>query len=157
MGAQAPNGIGLFYQWGDIVGHGVAEGYNFSLENYEAKGLNLISTNLDNAHDAARAYYGPIAKTPSVSQLEELIRNCIVTNEDNNVVIITSRNNGNFIKIRSNGYFQNLAHNAINELRCWSSTRYSDIAAYTVHYENNVLGIFGNARYMGYNIMAVHS
>lgn len=158
VGAPSPSEPGLFYQWGDIVGHAASEGYNFSASNYGAKGLGLITTDLDEAHDGARAYYGPAARIPSEAQMQELIDNCLVTIREGDVVLkLTSRINGNSITIKPYGRIRDLERHDINRLIAWTSTYLSQESAITLHSSGASLIIADNTRLTGCNLMAVHS
>lgn len=158
VGAPSPSEPGLFYQWGDIVGHTASEGYNFSAAIYIEKGLNLISSDLDEAHDGARAYYGPNAKMPSNTQIQELIDNCSFTLREGHVFILTSNINGNSIAIKPNGFIRELEHGSLNRLRAWSSTFESDTSAISVNGSSvDGLTLASNTRNVGCNLMAVHS
>lgn len=157
VGAPSPNEPGLFYQWGDTIGHSLAEGYEFSLNNYTEKGLNLISSDLDDAHDAARAFYGPEAKMPSYSQLEELINNCVMSRQDDGIFLITSNINGHSIKMRGNGYIENLVHHNSREIRAWSNRQDTEVLAFSIRVAFDNIEMNSNNRYWGLNVMAVHS
>ena len=102
MGASSRQSAGLYFQWGSIVGHEIAEGYDFNHTNYVAEGLNSIQSDLDDAHDAARAYYGPKAKMPSNANYQELIDNCVLSIH-NRFVKFTSNINGASITIPFGG------------------------------------------------------
>lgn len=157
VGAQSPSEAGLFYQWGDIVGHAIADDYDFSSANYEAKGLNLISSDLDDAHDAARAYYGPEAKMPSSTQLQELITNCVISYQGNAIYLITSNINGRSFKIHGNGYINNQEHLDQTLLHAWSNTHNSDSNASSMIFSIRTATILQYVRHYGLNIFAVHS
>lgn len=157
VGAPSPTGTGLFYQWGDTVGHSLAEGYEFSINNYNEKGLNLISSDLDDAHDAARAYYGPEAKMPSSTQLEELKNNCVISNQGNGIYLFRSNINGRSIKIRGFGYINGLEHGLTDRIRAWSKSIQSETLAWSIHVDSAIPTIYSNARNLGFNVMAVHS
>lgn len=157
VGAQSPSDTGLFYQWGDIVGHSIADGYNFSSANYQSKGLNLISSDLDNAHDAARAYYGPVAKMPTIAQIQELIDNCVISSYKDGLYVITSNINGNSITIHGNGILLHLDHVRETNLYTWASSYVSEENARTLHLDAYSISVINYGRICGCNIMAVHS
>lgn len=157
VGAPSPTETGLYYQWGDTIGHSLAEGYNFSLDNYTEKGLDLISSDLDDAHDAARAYYGSVAKMPSKAQFEELVSNCVLSYQGNGVILITSNINGHSIKIRGNGLINGLEHEGGNEIFAWSVKPVDSTFAYILNTRQLSLVVIGDRRYHGCNVMAVHS
>ncbi len=102
VGATTPQGIGLFFAWGDTVGHGsdISDGYLFSWENYKwaevsgedtyftkycsdgsrAKdGLTDGKVELDPEDDAAYVNWGSQWRTPSKEQLDELKDLCTWT------------------------------------------------------------------------------
>lgn len=157
VGAPSPTEAGLFYQWGDTIGHSADEGYDFSEENYTQKGLNLISSNLDNTHDAARAYYGPEAKMPSFVQIDELKSNCVISDQGNGVYLFTSNINGHSFKIRGNGYMASLEHASTDYIRSWCTRIRDEIEAWSLHVDGSTSLHASNPRIRGYNIMAVHS
>lgn len=157
VGAPSPSAAGLFYQWGAIEGHSETDGYNFNADSYEAQGLNLITSALDDTHDAARAYYGPVAKMPTTAQYQELIENCVISSREDGMKIITSNINGNSLAIRANGLFNSLSHRDLNELRSWVSTYGTEQYAPAFHTEAASMSVTGNSRFLGLNIMAVHS
>ncbi len=157
MGAQSPHDKGLYYQWGDVIGHDIAEGYNFNSENYEAKRLNLITTNLDSAHDAARLYYGPTAKMPSIAQYQELINNCTFTYREDGLLTITSNINGNSITIPPGGAINGLEPQLSTNLRSWTTIRANDRFANLFNVSENSISIVEGQRIVGENVMAVHS
>lgn len=157
VGAPSPSDLGLFYQWGDIVGHSIEEGYDFNSANYEAKGLNLISGNLDSAHDAARAYYGPKAKIPSSDQYQELADNCAFSFRDDGLIVITSNINGAAITIPPCGKIQGQVRDSTDRIRAWSSIRGSAQYAYSLDVSAEDRTVTLGIRAYGEGVMAVHS
>lgn len=79
LGAESETDPGLYYQWGDIEGHEKNSGYKFSEENYIAKGLNTISTNLSLAQDTVNVRLGGSWRMPTRTEFEELYNNTNVT------------------------------------------------------------------------------
>lgn len=65
VGAESPEDDGLYFQWGDTVGHSADERYDFSEANYNAKGLNNISGDLTLSNDAANAILGGGCRIPT--------------------------------------------------------------------------------------------
>lgn len=162
VGAQAPNAFGLFYQWGDVNGHSVQEHYTFNQNEYISKGLDMITTDLDIAHDAARAFYGNHAKMPSKAQLQELIENCSFSFLPNSLLIITSKVNGQSIKLRNYGYFgtddQGIEkHFIADHLIVWSSIIRNNRFAEVLTASTSSKALDGLTRWDGANVMAVHS
>ncbi len=102
IGATTPQGIGLFFAWGDTVGHGsdTSDGYLFSWENYKWGEVVGEDTNftkycsdssrgqdgftdgkyeLDPEDDAANVNWGSLWRTPSKEQFDELKSECTWT------------------------------------------------------------------------------
>lgn len=154
VGAPSPTEPGLFYQWGDIIGHGLADGYSFDEANYRLKELNNIASDLDDAHDAARAYYGQEATMPSTDQVEELIQYTTFRSVATNVLQITSILNGNSLIVTANGRFNGTELASIGGLRVWTAAYINSSHAYSIH-DRSVSS--RDYRYFGLNIMAVHS
>lgn len=157
VGASAPTQPGLFYQWGDIIGHSVTEPSYFTEANYISKRLNLITTSLDEAHDAARAYYGSIAKMPSKIQLKELIDNCTITFRRDSECVFTSNLNSESFTVLANGFLVDGTHVAEHYLQIWSATWGNKDKAYSLRAVPSKQFIDENTRWWGLNIMAVHS
>ncbi len=102
VGATAPQGVGLFFAWGDTVGHGndISDGYLFSWENYKwgevsdeqtyftkycsdssrgKDGFTDDKVELDPEDDAAYVNWGSQWRTPSKEQFDELKNLCTWT------------------------------------------------------------------------------
>ena len=84
VGASTPEECGLYFWWGDTVGH--AGNWNFSPANCptyvksisELQSLGYIDStgNLAPAHDAARAHWGSPWRMPTDAEFAALISNC---------------------------------------------------------------------------------
>lgn len=162
VGAESPSAPGLFYQWGAVVGHtieDVEDGFHFNNANYEAQGLNLIDSDLNDAHDAARAYYGPTAKMPTAMQVQELIDNCVISFTEESLVIFTSSVNGHTLKVHPHGFIQGVQLYSSEQLRAWISQIAEDdpTRAKMLHSDSSQNYITVGLRAIGQNIMAVHS
>ena len=79
LGAKKETDPGLYYMWGDTEGHEKDSGYEFTPKNYDANGLNAISTNLTLAQDAAHIRLGGSWRMPTNTEFEELYNNTKVT------------------------------------------------------------------------------
>lgn len=157
VGAQSPSENGLFYQWGAIIGYRIDEGYDFSYANYKALGLDLITSNLAIANDAARAYYGPIARMPDYSRYQELIDNCDITFREDGLLNITSRINGNTITIPPCGIIIGPEHRNTSQLRAWSRAYYDSKYANCLHVGENNISLGQTHREYGCCVMAVRA
>ena len=84
VGASKPEECGLYFWWGDTVGH--AGDWNFSSANCPTYGKSISelqslgyidsSGNLAPAHDAARAHWGSPWRMPTDAEFAALISNC---------------------------------------------------------------------------------
>ena len=84
VGASTPEECGLYFWWGDTVGH--AGNWNFSSANCptygksisELQSLGYIDStgNLAPAHDAARAHWGSPWRMPTDAEFAALVSNC---------------------------------------------------------------------------------
>ena len=84
VGASTPEECGLYFWWGDTMGH--AGNWNFSPANCptygksisELQSLGYIDSmgNLSPSHDAARAYLGAPWRIPTCAEFGALISNC---------------------------------------------------------------------------------
>lgn len=112
VGAASETDPGLYFQWGDPVGHAKDSGYNFSKKSYKKKGLWSLCENLDPENDAAHIYMGDSWQMPNENHIHELRRNCVVSFAENynesgvNGYILTSRINGNSIFFPQGGFIQ---------------------------------------------------
>lgn len=80
LGASAPEAAGLYFSWGNIVGHKATDGYNFSSAVYAntpgaALTVDIASDDID--HDAALANWGSPWRIPTAENCKELFANTI--------------------------------------------------------------------------------
>lgn len=115
IGATHPQQLGLYFSWGNIMGHywngsAFADGYSFTQEAYDlTPGAQLIG-DIDNAHDAAREYLGEHWRMPDNNMFSELLTNTtwtVVTFGTFKCVQLTSKNNFNRLVIPLSGVGQN--------------------------------------------------
>ena len=84
VGASKPEEYGLYFWWGDTVGHADEWGFNeancptWHKSESELRSLGYIdsSGNLALAHDAARVHLGVPWRMPTAAELEALVCNC---------------------------------------------------------------------------------
>lgn len=153
VGAPSVGAIGLFYQWGAVLGHDESESFDYSELAYEEQGLNLITSDLNDSQDAARAFYGPVAKMPSEEQISELFSYTSIRRIGSEF-IITSNINGESLTFKAAGYYHGVTKDTNARLYSWLrniSPNSFTIFGNTTHNINNF------TRYFGINIMAVHS
>lgn len=157
VGAQSPSSPGLYYQWGAVKGHTSSDGYVFNTESYDANGLNQISSDLTINQDAAQLYYGNIARMPSLSQFDELIAYCELSRGESGVIRLTSTINGNSIVLMPGGAMTGDHVVYPGELRVWSIKHVSERTSTAIHSTGSGLIHYNDLRYLGLNVMAVHS
>lgn len=112
IGAVVPQGLGLYFSWGNIQGHywngsTFTDGYVFNEENYQQSPGYLLQTNIDDAHDAAREYLGEHWKIPDVDLYRELTENTnleVVTMGTIRCIRLTSKINFNHLEIPLIGF-----------------------------------------------------
>lgn len=100
VGAESLTDEGLYFSWGNIEGHAIGEGYDFSQSVYDTTPGAAIETDLSLDQDAARANLGEPWRMPTSDEFKELCDNCtIVWTEVNGVNgrLFTSNINGNTI------------------------------------------------------------
>lgn len=136
VGAARPSELGLFFSWGNIVGHDVEEGYDFSQEVYNSTPAAEIETDLSVTQDAARAYLGAPWRMPTAAEFQELYANCtnVWTSVNGiNGLLFTSNVNGNSVFFPAAGYFNGSSYNGRGAFGdYWSLTYSSTSSAYSL-------------------------
>lgn len=108
IGAERPDDLGLFFSWGNIGGHMIDEGYDFSQNVYNSTPAADINTDLSLSQDAARAILGGQWRMPTAAEFQELINNCTSESKTVNGVkgrLFTSNVNGETIFFPSAGLY----------------------------------------------------
>ena len=160
LGANEETDPGLYFAWGETEGHEKDSGYAFSDDNYTAKGLDAISTNLTLAQDAANVRLGGDWRMPTKTELEELYNNTNVTwttingvagrkfankTDASKYIFMPAAGlyNGSSLRIwGSGGYY-------------WSSTFRDSSDAYGFNFKSSTQGTDYGSRYYGYSVRAV--
>jgi hypothetical protein len=160
IGANAPEEFGLYFQWGDTEGHAEGSGYNFSQDNYNAKGLNNISADLSLSQDAANVALGGSCRMPTRTEFQELYDNCNSAWVTENGVAgrrFTSKTNGNSIFFPAAGYYDGTTlYNRGSSGLCWSASRVSASLGYGLYFNSgNVYPQSDNSRRYGFSVRAV--
>lgn len=105
IGAASPEDPGLYFWWGDVVGHSLGDGFEFSTKNeaiityyglpqttkaafqqalYDNGYINSTSSRtLTSGYDAATQQWGGKWRMPTYSELQSLVRQCTWTWQDN--------------------------------------------------------------------------
>lgn len=160
VGAERPSDSGLYFSWGNIVGHRVEEGYVFSQDVYSSTPAASIDADLSLDQDAARANLGTQWRMPTAAEFQELYDNCTtVWTTQNGIdgILFTSNVNGNALFFPAAGYFSGTSLNDRGSLGfLWSSTYYSETSARSLYFHSlgvTPSGIYG--RYRGHPVRAV--
>lgn len=76
VGANVPESAGLYFSWGNTVGHPAGTSYVFSQEAYDTTPGSSIEGDVPLANDAARVIMGSPWRIPSTAEFNELLSNC---------------------------------------------------------------------------------
>lgn len=141
VGAEKPEEPGLYFSWGNIVGHKEGEGYDFSQETYESTPAADIAENLTLDQDAAREYLGAPWRMPTADEFQELYDNCTcvwTTLNGVNGLLFTSNVNGNTLFLPAAGYYSRTSLNYRGSRGgYWSSTYYSATRARFMFFDSS--------------------
>ena len=160
IGANAPEGYGHYFSWGNTDAHAEGSGYDFSQAVYDTTPAAAITANLSLSQDAARANLGAPWRMPTSAEFQELYDNCTcvwTTLNGVNGRLFTSNVNGNTLFFPAAGYYNGTAL----DLRgsngyCWSSTYYSATGARFLNFNSsgvNPQDYYG--RRYGFSVRAV--
>ena len=162
IGATTPYEHGLYFSWGNVIGHAEGSGYDFSDAVYAQTPGATLTGNIpvNNTYDMARHNMGAPCRLPTSGEFTELNNNCDSEWTDEDGVAgrrFTSRINGNSIFFPASGYYNgtSLYDRGSNGLY-WSSTWYSDTNARYLYF--NSAGVSpqnGNSRRFGFTARAV--
>lgn len=116
IGASVPEEEGLYFDWGNVDGHTIGDGYDFNQTHYKTTtggtlaytavlhGSNAMFSSGSTTYDAARVNMGGSWRIPSYTELEELKDNCTLTIETvNNVQCVKISRNNKYIHIPFGG------------------------------------------------------
>lgn len=160
VGAARPSDLGLFFSWGNIDGHSIGEGYDFTLDVYNSTPAAAINTNLSLGQDAARANLGAPWRMPSADEFQELFDNCttvFTTLNGVNGLLFTSNMNGNTLFFPAAGDYNGTSHNGRGTNGYyWSSTWRSETYARRLSFSSSNVDPQGNdSRRLGFSVRAV--
>ena len=162
IGASTPYEHGLYFSWGNVIGHAEGSGYDFSDAVYaETPGAALTGNiPVNGTYDLARHNMGAPCRLPTVGEFQELNSNCDSEWTDEDGVAgrrFTSRINGNSIFFPASGYYDGTSlSNRGSRGYYWSSSYVSATFAYDLNfYSSNVYPADGNYRRYGFTARAV--
>lgn len=160
VGARTLEEAGLYFSWGNLIGHAEGSGYDFSQEVYDTTPAAAITDNLSLSQDAARANLGAPWRMPTAAEFQELYDNCtsewttingvagrlFTSNVNGNTLFFPAAGNYNgtsLISRRSSGYY-------------WSSTYYSATSALFLYFNSSIVNPQNNNnRRYGFSVRAV--
>ena len=160
VGAEKPADIGLYFSWGNIVGHREGEEYNFTQSVYNSTPAAGIDTDLSLDQDAARANMGEPWRMPTDTEFQELVDNCTsqwTTVNGVSGVLFTSNLNGETLFFPAAGRYdgKSLLY-AGTYGYYWSTVYNSETRALLMNFSSqSVSPHSGSNRYFGVSVRAV--
>jgi hypothetical protein len=162
VGASTPYEHGLYFSWGNVIGHAEGSGYDFSDAVYaETPGAALTGNiPVNGTYDLARHNMGAPCRLPTVGEFQELNSNCDSEWTDEDGVAgrrFTSRINGNSIFFpASGGYSGTTLNSRGSNGHYWSSSYISETNAYSLHVNSGgVSPAYSDYRRYGFTARAV--
>lgn len=159
VGAEGSSDLGIYFSWGNIDGHKIGEGYDFSQAVYSTTPAAEIATDLSLSQDAARANLGAPWRMPTAAEFQELIDNCTsewTTLNGVNGRLFTSNVNGNTLFFPAAGYYNGTSLNNRGSYgRYWSSSFYSSTNAQLLGFDSSDVNPQNNGRRRGFSVRAV--
>ena len=143
IGAASPYEHGLYFSWGNVIGHAEGSGYDFSDAVYaETPGATLTGNiPVNGTYDLARHNMGAPCRLPTVGEFQELNSNCDSEWTDEDGVAgrrFTSRINGNSIFFPASGYYNGTSlYDRGSEGLYWSSSYISATNAYNLYFNSS--------------------
>lgn len=165
VGATTPYEDGLYFSWGNVIGHTGDDGYDFGTSNdgpYASTPGAALTGNIaaNNTYDAARHNMGAPCRMPTVGEFQELNSNCTSEWTDEDGVAgrrFTSNINGNSIFFPASGYRSGTglySHGTYGI--CWSSSLYSQASGYGLYFGSGGVNPANyNLRFDGFSVRAV--
>lgn len=161
VGAKSPEDDGLYFSWGNVVGHTADDEYNFDDEEYE-KTSGSIKTGYEPGnilYDAAASRNNNL-RTPRMTDFAELVEYCDHKWVEQNGVKgmqFTSRVNGNSIFFPASGLRSGTSLVSRGSYGYyWSASLYSQTRGYHLSFHSGgVTPANYNLRYDGFSVRAV--
>ena len=165
IGASTPYEDGLYFSWGNVIGHTGDDGYDFGTDNegpYASMPGAELTGNIptNTTYDAARHNMGAPWRMPTVGEFQELNSNCDSEWTDEDGVAgrrFTSRINGNSIFFPAAGYrYGTGLYYLGSNGRYWSASLYSQTDGYNLYFNSEgVNPDNANDRFRGFSVRAV--
>ena len=159
VGASKPEDTGLYFSWGNIVGHKAGMDYDFG-KSYDSSPGAELKGDIDLEHDAAHVNLGAPWHMPTKEQFQELVENCTSERSALNGYLgrrFTSKINGNSIFMPFAGYISGTGlYGHGSSGRYWSSSLYSQTYGYNLYFNSGgVNPADSNDRFYGFSVRAV--
>lgn len=161
VGAESLADEGLFFSWGNVEGHAMGEGYDFSQSVYDTTTGAAVDADLSLDQDAARVNLGGPWRMPSFTEFQELVENCTTVWTTLNGVygrLFTSNVNGNTLFFPAAGYYdgESLRNRGSNGY-FWSRNYQSATNALYMFFDSSAVYPKGSSRsrYSGFTVRAV--
>jgi len=162
IGATTPYEHGLYFSWGNVIGHAEGSGYDFSDVVYAETAGAALTGNIpvNNTYDMARHNMGAPCRLPTSGEFTELNNNCDSEWTDEDGVAgrrFTSRINGNSIFFPASGYYGGTSLKYRGSYGFyWSSSYLSATNAYDLDFNSsNVYPASNYDRRLGFTARAV--
>ena len=162
VGASTPYEHGLYFSWGNVIGHAEGSGYDFSDAVYaETPGAALTgNVPVNGTYDLARHNMGAPCRLPTVGEFQELNNNCDSEWTDEDGVAgrrFTSRINGNSIFFPASGLYDGTSLSSRGSYGSyWSSSYVSETSAYYLYFRSGGVNPADyNVRRAGFTARAV--
>ena len=165
VGASTPYEDGLYFSWGNVIGHTGTDGYDFGTSNdgpYASTPGAALTGNIpaNNTYDAARHNMGAPCRLPTVGEFQELNSNCDSEWTDEDGVAgrrFTSRINGNSVFFPASGYRGGTGlNNRGSSGYFWSSSLHSQTHGYYLSFYSSGVGPANDSnRFHGFSVRAV--
>jgi hypothetical protein len=160
IGATTPYEHGLYFSWGNVIGHAEGSGYDFSDAVYaETPGAALTGNiPVNGTYDPARHNMGAPCRLPTVGEFQELNSNCDSEWADEDGVAgrrFTSRINGNSIFFPASGLYDGTSLDLRGSYGLyWSSSYFSATSAYYLNFYSGGVNPANNNIYRRYGFTA---
>ena len=159
IGALNPEDTGLYFSWGNTVGHEAGKDYNFE-DDYDNTPGSELKEDIDLDHDAARVNLGEPWKMPTKEQFKELVDNCeseVTTINGYLGRCFTSKINGNSIFMPFAGYIGGTSLDSRGSSgNFWSSSLSSQTNGCDLYFNSGGVdpADYGS-RFLGFSVRAV--
>ena len=165
VGAAKPSDDGLYFSWGNVIGHTGTDGYDFGTSNdgpYASTPGAALTGNIptNGTYDAARHNMGAPWRMPTVGEIQELNNNCDSEWTDEDGVAgrrFTSRINGNsiFFPASGNRYWTVLNNRGLYGYY-WSASLLSSAYGHNLLFDSGgVNPAYYENRFNGFSVRAV--